>query len=365
MFRSTILLSLCLLLSPHLSGQTSDLRVLKGEKARKVNHLLEQKQAKGFSGSIIVEEKGEVTLKVAHGYANRSRKIPYSTTTISTIGSITKPFTATAILNLEEQGKLDLNDPISKFISDLNTKLQSITIHQLLTHQSGLGSILVGNDFRVISREDFILRLKEQRLRFKPGEKVSYSNIGYTVLAYIIEEISGSSYEEYIQSNFLKPLGMHNTGYEFHSWNSESLAVGYRGNSEWGTVYEKIKTTNGNYWNLIGNGGLHTNLDDMYKWYLAMKNHDLISESMLSKLTKPHVKCSPKSITCFQSYAWLALYRNDGKDLVAVSHSGGNDILHADFFWYPEEEIFVFLMTNNSKFPASEVLDEVRAILRN
>ncbi|MCE7996613.1 MAG: beta-lactamase family protein [Roseivirga sp.] len=360
-------LPLCFLLfvfSVPLQAQVNNPETLKGSDAETIHKRLIELQSKGFSGSILVEKEGEIILKSGYGFANRDKRIPFKASTISTIGSITKPLTATAILKLEEEGKLRLTDPLSKYIPNLDTKLQSITLDQLLTHRSGLGSILTQNDFKNISREDFINRLNKLNLKFEPGSKVAYSNIGFSVLAMVIEQVSGSSYEQFLQTHFFKPLSMKNTGYTAHDWLEDSVATGYRGSKEWGSVYQKVKNMEGNFWNLIGNGGMHMNLNDMYKWYRAMKDKSIISEEIKSKLLSPHVKCGPKSVTCYQGYAWVVLHLNEGKDLVAVTHSGGNNIFYADFWWYPEEDIFLAMLTNNSKFPAEDISRDLISILR-
>lgn len=366
-FWHKLLLPLCFLLFLFMNpiqAQINQPETLKGSDAEAIHKLLKDLQSKGFSGSILVEKKGEIILKSGYGFANREKQIAFKPGTISTIGSITKPLTATAILKLAEEGKLEISAPISKYIPNLDTKLQSITLDQLLTHRSGLGSILTQNDFKNISTEDFINRLNKLNLKFAPGSKVSYSNIGFSVLALIIEQVSGTSYEQYLQTHFFEPLGMKNTGYTAHSWPEDSVAIGYKGSKEWGSVHQKISTMRGNFWNLMGNGGIHMNINDMYKWYRAMKDNSVISQEIKAKLLYPHVKCGPKSVTCYQGYAWMVLHAKQGKELVAVTHAGGNDILYADFWWYPEEDIFLAMLTNNSKFPAEDISRDLIRILR-
>lgn len=359
-----LLLFFSLIFPGYIQGQINSPEVLHGPEAKTIHELLVNLQGKGFSGSVLVEKGGQIILKSGYGFANREKGVSFRPSTISTIGSITKPLTATAILKLEEEGKLSLTDSISQYIPDLAARLQSITLDQLLTHRSGLGGILTQNDFKIISREDFINRFNKQKLKFTPGTEVSYSNIGFSVLALIIERVSGMSYEQYMQSHFFEALDMNNTGYVAHDWPEDSIAVGYRGAKEWGSVYQKIKPMEGDFWNLTGNGGIHMNVNDMYKWYQAMKDSSVISEGIKSKLLYPYVKCGPKSVTCYQGYAWLVLHSNKGKDLVAVSHSGGNDIFNADFWWYPKEDIFLVMFTNNSKFPAEDISRDLLTILR-
>lgn len=359
------------LLAATFYAQPTSVTIIEGPKSKEVHAYLEDLASKGFSGSILVEKGGEVILKSGYGYANREKQIPFTPDTVSTIGSITKPLTATAILKLESENKLLLDDPISKYMSGLENELQSITIEQLLTHTSGLKSILVNDDFKVISKTDFIKRLNKKGLKFEPGARVSYSNIGYSVLAYIIESVSGKTYEEYVKQSLFDPLQMTSSGYKNRSWKPEEIAVGYKGSKAMGTVAGRLSKMNGNYWNLIGNGGIHMDINDMYRFYRSMKStknekpdSDVIDKETLTRLFRPYRKCGPKSVTCFQGYAWVVLYTSGGKDLVAVTHSGGNGILYADFWWYPKEDIFIGMLTNNSKYPAEDVLKKVRTMLR-
>ncbi len=120
----------------------------------------------------------------------------------------------------------------------------------------------------------------------------------------------------------------------------------------------------GSYWNLIGNGGIHMSIQDMYKWYRAMKEHKLITEHMSSKLLTPYEKCGPMSVTCFQGYAWVVLARDQSKDLVAINHNGGNGILFGDFWWYTKEDIFIGMLSNHHKHSAIEVLKKIRPLVR-
>lgn len=281
-------LLLWMILHVHLvNSQINQPEVIKGELAQSVHTMLKELTDQGFSGSIIVEKEGEIILEAGYGYANREKGILFTSSTISTIGSITKPLTATAIVKLQEEGKLEFQDPISKYISGLKPHLKDITIDQLLTHRSGLEGTMVNNDFAVISKVDFLERLNQESLKFMPGEKVKYSNIGFSVLAYVLEEITQMDYELYMQRTFFVPLQMNSTGYEYHDWPFDSVAVGYKSAKDWGSVYQKIGKMDGSYWNLIGNGGIHMSIQDMYKWYRAMKERKLITENMMSKLLTP------------------------------------------------------------------------------
>ena len=361
--RLNLLPLLCVLFSS-AQAQISTLSTLDGSWAEGLHQYFHRQATEGFSGAVWLSQEGKTLLKGGYGYANREKQIPFTEHSISTIGSITKPLTATAICHLYEQGKLDVEDKISQYIPGLPPDMGAITIHQLLLHTSGLGNIMVNNDFKVISKTEFVERLKKEKLRFEPGERSEYSNIGFSVLGYIIEEISGKSYEAFMQETFFQPLGMEHTGYTAHEWHADSIAVGYRNKKPFGTVYHRIREMDGNYWNLIGNGGIHMSLSDLHRWYVAMKESNaVISDSVRSLLTHPHIKCNENSIRCRQGYAWVVLTEPSGAPTQAITHNGGNGVMFADFWWFMEEDIFLGIMSNNSRFSAEEVIRPIRRAL--
>ena len=191
------------------------------ETAKSIDRYLSAMEAQGFSGAIIVSKGGEVILKKGYGYANRETRQPYTPETIQTNGSITKQFTGAAILLLESRGVLSVNDPISKYLSPLSDEMKDITIHQLLTHSSGLpGGI--GADDEPIDAETYLERLKGESLQFDPGTFHAYSNTGYSLLGMIVEKVSEKSYESFLRNELLLPAGMNNTGYILPDWDRDT-----------------------------------------------------------------------------------------------------------------------------------------------
>src|SRR5438132_1231284 len=187
----------------------------------------------GFSGAVLAVKDGQILLRDGYGWADEKRQIPNTPETIFDIGSITKVFTAVAIMQLEEKGKLKTSDPITKYFREVPSDKSAISLHHLLTHTSGLEH----EDFydqspeqiRLIlrDREKFIHRILSFPPAFKPGERRLYSNFGFSFLAAIVEQLSGKSYEEYLRDNIFKPAGMTSTGYTLPNWNRHRVAHGY------------------------------------------------------------------------------------------------------------------------------------------
>jgi CubicO group peptidase (beta-lactamase class C family) len=175
-------------------------------------------QADTFGGTVLVAKNGQAVLRKAIGMANREWNIPNVPEGKFRIGSITKGFTATAILQLQEAGKLSINDPIAKYYSAAPASWNAITIKHLLTHRSGIPSYTgLPNFINTTARQDLtpeqIIKLTQDKpLQFEPGSKYAYDNTGYVLLGYVIEKVSGQSYVDYMQEHIFKPLGMNSTG---------------------------------------------------------------------------------------------------------------------------------------------------------
>ena len=172
---------------------------------QKVENYLNSIEEVGFSGTVLLELNGSVFSSKGYGFGNIDKNIKNTPGTIFDIGSITKQFTAAAILKLEMQGKLSTNDKISRYFRNVPKDKLEITIHDLLRHQSGLQSN-VGGDYDKITKPAFIDSVMHSQLKFEPALRFSYSNIGYSLLAIIVENVSGLSYEQYLYENLWKSL---------------------------------------------------------------------------------------------------------------------------------------------------------------
>jgi CubicO group peptidase (beta-lactamase class C family) len=200
--------------------------VVKPEAVSRVDELLTQVTRDGiFSGSVWIAQNGVVFLNKGYGLADRAQGIPNTPQTRFHLGSMTKQFTAMGILILQSQGKLSVQDPICNFIADCPKEWQNITIHHLLTHTSGLSNIQSSwLDTAIQSATSGPAAPAEQAkylgftirwfLDARPGEQFAYSNFGYYLLAYILEQVSGQAYADFLNQAIFTPLNMHNTGYQ-------------------------------------------------------------------------------------------------------------------------------------------------------
>jgi len=312
----------------------------------KIDNYLNEGAENGFSGSILVAKKGEIILHKGYGMANKENKIPYKTTTVSTIGSVTKQFTATAILKLVELKKLKVEDPLSKFFPKIPNDKKDITLHQLLTHSSGLIDGIGEGDFDDIPMEQFFNILFSTKLLHKPGTKHAYSNAGYSILARIIEIASGQNYELFLNENLFKPAGMRQTGYFIPKWDNNLIASGYALNIvSVGTLVSRYQKIGKVTWNLKGNGGILSTTEDMFKWYQALKTYKILPENLFKKLTTPYILEHENGSSQY-AYGWVIYHSK--RNTKIISHNGGNQIFFHDYIWMPEEDAVIILFTNAS-----------------
>lgn len=283
----------------------------------------------GFTGTVLIASGEKIIHSAGYGLANRSNKIENTTFTYHDIGSVTKQFTAAGILKLEMEGKLTTEATIDLFFEGVPNEKKTITLHQLLTHTSGIHDS---------SSDDYDLVTKEQaldRIFSSPSyesDQYSYSNDGYTLLAAIIETVSGQSYEDFIYKNLFLPANMQNTGYTLPKFEENKIANGYFIDKDCGKPTEK----NYPYWNLIGNGGMLSTSGDLHKWHCALLGDTIISKEAKQKLFTPYLRD--------YAYGWRVL---DTKHGTVHEHGGASSYgTCAHFRRYIEKDLVIIVLCN-------------------
>ena len=256
------------------------------------------------------------------------------------------------------QGKLSVDEPISKYLDGVPADKAGITLHHLLTHSSGLESDFSPTDYEPVGREEYVRRALQSTLLFKPGEGYEYSNAGYSLLAAIVEKVSGQWYEAYLTEHVLKPAGMRETGYKAPGWAPARVAHGYRDGEDWGTILQRIQAPDAPYWMLRGNGGLHTTLGDMLAWHRSLDTDAVLSKEARAKYFKPYVAEGPRGHS-FYAYGWAVGKTSRGTSI--VQHNGGNGIYVAEFLRFPDEDAMLFLTSTDAGMKATPVVTGARA----
>jgi CubicO group peptidase (beta-lactamase class C family) len=325
--------------------------VVRGEMAARVDQYLTRLVPYGFSGAVLIAKDGQVVLEKGYGFANRETGLAYTTDLVSCIGSVTKQFTAAAVLALEMDGKLSTSDPISKYLPGVPADKAGITIHHLLTHSAGFAGDLGGSDEEPIARDALVAKVLAAPLASKPGERFEYSNEGFSLAAAIVERVSGKGYEEYLRERVLLPAGLKDTGYQAPAWPLARLPMGYAQDGKpWGRVYKNGWLPDGPGWYLRGNGGIHSSIDDLYRWHLALESTKVLSAAAVAKYQTGHIDSVGNER---YAYGWGVVTTRRGTK--AITHNGGNGFFFTDVRRYVDEKVVIIAMTNEPVVPATQL----------
>jgi len=304
-----------------------------------------------FSGSVLISQKGKILLSKGYGMANYEHDIPNTPQTKFRLGSVTKQFTATAIMQLQEKGLLTVDDPLKKYIPDYPNG-EIITIHHLLTHTSGIPDLTNFPEHRQTIMipspvEKTILRFKDKPLEFPPGEKFKYSNSGYLLLGYIIEKVSGKTYEEFINENIFKPLQMTNSGYGHHSPILKNRASGYE--------YDENGLINAPYVDMSmphGGGALYSTIEDLYLWDRALYTEKILKKISLDKMFTPFKQS--------YSYGWRIDSIFNHK---RIHHAGSIFGFQAYIARYVDDNSCLILLSNRRPIETEKMIRDLTALL--
>ena len=301
----------------------------------KLGHQLDQYLSRitpfGFSGAFLLAKDGKIVLNKGYGLANRAKGVGNTAVTVFSLGSITKQFTAAAIMKLEMLGKLHTTDPLTQFFPDVPTDKAAITLHQLLTHTAGLLNY-TGEDYEMADKEETILKILESELLFPPGTAYDYSNAGYTLLAAIVEQAAQQPYEQFLQEQLFAPARMYCTGYRLPDWSGQTVAHWYAGSNDFGTPLEKTYPS----WNLMGNGDMLSTTEDMFRWHTALLGNGILSEAAKQKMYTPELR--------EYGYGWRVVEMEHGR---CIQHNGASSYGSSALFRrFVDADVVIMLFCN-------------------
>jgi len=332
-FTPILLAAIFLSLQNRLFAQDA---VVKGPLGQRLDALIQKAEERGFHGNVLIAQKDEVVLLKGYGLANQAAQTRFTPATLVQIGSNVKDFTKVAIFQLVEKNQLKLSDTLDRFIEGLSTETGGVTIANLLEHTASLPLGMGGDDYP-LTRDEMLQRLRSLKLASPPGSKKQYSNIGYSLLAFIVEKLSGQSFDAYVAKEILEPLGMRETGTYIPKLDQTRIAHGYSGDVDKGIILDMPHDAEGHLWNLRGNGGYLSTLAEMHAFYKALRDFKLIKDPALRDKV-----FNPGEAGVFA-----------GSDMVSF-------FLFANF---PGVDAVVFIATNHSAFKGPALLREIEPVL--
>jgi CubicO group peptidase (beta-lactamase class C family) len=332
---------------------------VQGDLGRRLDEYMSRLEGLGYSGGLAVVKGGETVLLKGYGRADRGHGIPMGPDSVFNLGSITKPFTAAAILRLQELGRLKTSDPIGRFFEGVPDDKTGITLEHLLTHSSGLESDFSPTDYEPTTREEYFQRALASKLLFPPGQGYEYANAGYSLLAAVVEKTTGKDYEAALAELVLKPAGMTETGYKAPGWAEARVAHGYRDGEDWGTILRRIQDPGAPYWALRGNGGLHTTLADMVRWNAALQGDAVLTAASRESYFRPRVAEGPGARSHY-AFGWAVEPTPHG---TLVQHNGGNGVYVAELLRFVDEGVMIFLASTVAEMKATPVVPALTRIV--
>lgn len=304
-----------------------------------------------FNGSVLIAQKGQVLLNKGYGLANREHNVPNTPQTKFRIGSITKQFTAMAIMQMQEKGMLKVEEPVATYLPDFPNG-KKFTVHHLLTHTSGLKSFTGFPDYLSTMMipsppEKTLERFKELPLEFDPGEKYAYCNSGYVLLGHLIETLTADKYENVLQEQIFSPLEMNDTGYD--RWDSilERRASGY--------IKENGQLKNALYIDMSiphAAGALYSTVEDLYKWDRALYTEKLLPKPSMDKMFTPFKDG--------YAYGWLV---GDLFGHKRIEHSGGINGFVTNISRFVDDDVCIIVLSNFEHADTNRLIMDLSAIV--
>jgi len=341
----SLLGTLVLLLASHRHGGAQDVSRMD----RIIQSHVDNKQ---FMGSVLVAQGGQVVLNKGYGSANLEWDIPDSPQTKFRLGSLTKQFTAAAILLLEERGKLKTDDLVAKYLPDAPASWAKITLANLLTHTSGIPNFTSFPDYSTTEAtpttpEQLVGRFRDKPLSFQPGEKWEYSNSGYVLLGYLLEKISGQRYEDFVRDNLFAPLGMTESGYDSRAAIILHRAAGYSPGAN-GPV-------NAGYIDMsipFSAGALYSTTEDLWRWEQGLFGGKVLTTASLKKMTTP-----------FKNDYAYGLAARTAHGYTVLEHGGGIEGFNTQLAYDPDGKLAVIVLGNLNGAAPGEIAGQLMSLL--
>jgi CubicO group peptidase (beta-lactamase class C family) len=297
-------------------------------------YLSELEQKQEFSGAVLIARDGEVLISKGYGMADRAGQIPNTPQTRYRISWVTMPFTATAIMQLQADGELEVQDSICQYILECPDYWQGIKLHHLLTHTSGVSDSIQpwGSEAdKPATGLERVELIKQNAPYFQPGEQLRYSENGYVILGAIIERVSGQSYEEFLKMHIFEPLGMENSGYD-----GNHMAVGYKPTG--------IEAPTPDVLFRYSAAGLYSTVEDLYMWDQALYGEQILAQKYLDMMFTGYATTPSMDFKGAKyGYGWFI---GETLDRLVLFHGGSMGGYNAVIMRFPIEGVTIIVLRN-------------------
>lgn len=343
-FAFTILLTGCAR-NETTSLQESTKASNKDIQSKLIKYMDDYSQKSEFSGTILVAKDDEVLLNRGYGMADYDNNIANTPQTVFEIASITKQFTATAILMLEENKLLNVQDPISKYIPDYPNG-NKIKIYNLLTHTSGIPDYSIINWQNTFTPDEIIELFKNQQLHFDAGTSFEYSNSNYVLLGYIIEKVSNMKYEDYIEKNILEPLNLKETKFLSNQDTIKNKAIGYSTINMNSNIYKKAYEIETSL--TYSAAGICSTVEDLYRWENALYTEKVIKKESLNEMLTPYLNN--------YGYGWYINKNSQGDKLISYTGKLPGNI---SFIGRNIDKNYILIILSNKDYDYDHSIDSI------
>ena len=355
---ASILCGVLVIAAASTSGQTDRTKLFEQEDA----YISAEAAHHFFRGAVLVGIDGKIAFEKAYGMGDEEWGAHNTLNTKFRIASLSKQFTAACILLLQERGRLNVHDPISRYLSNLPEAWQAVTIHQLLTHTSGVPNYTGSSEMTRLNRtgaspQQMIALVADKPLDFKPGTEWSYSNTGYILLGMIIEKASGERYNDFLKKNILDPLRMTSSGYDRATDVVKERASGYR--------IRDGRVENADFIDMsipYSAGGIYSTVEDMYRWSEALTEEGkLLSPQSLKQMFTEYPEATHEG----QHYGYGVVISRLKFGQLLYYHGGGVEGFSSSVQRYPQERVCIVILSNLDTYKPWDLGDHIASDLFN
>ena len=325
----------------------------------RMHQALQTFERRGFSGQVVVIQGKQVLLNRGFGPMGPDDDRPITPGAVMPLASLTKPFTASAVMALAAEGRLSLNDPIGDHLPELDPVWGAIPIQHFLTHTAGLPAEIINRAFggaprfEPVGRDTFLARLAHFEPDHPPGENFNYSNVGYNLLTVLIERLAEESFEDFLAGSLLATAGVFDIGLLRPAWSDTDLVVGRERQRRVGHYFEQPMLEDGFGWHLRGAGDLMARPAGIIAWWRAIRDQTWLSQPWLETWLTPQIEQADGS-----RYGY-GLHFRDSPFGPVIGHTGGDFTFAVDFSWFTDHDVMVYIASADARFEADLLRDRL------